>query len=278
MHTSEGILKTEGGLRLFERAWYPDTKPKAALVIVHGYGEHSGRYVSLAECLVRRGYAVYMFDLRGHGRSEGIRGFARSFNEYAEDLKTFLKHVESKETEKSIFLLGHSLGGTIASLFVIVSHPRLKGLILSGPFLRVSSEYSPFMQIMAQFVGRLCPRMRIVKSLDRSFLSRDPNIVETYKKDPLVYHGWIPAGTAFEIKRAINIIKEKMGEISLPILILHGSSDRISEPDGSQELYRRAKSDDKTLKLYEGLFHEVLNEPEKDKVIEDMVTWMDARV
>lgn len=278
MRHNEDIFITFDGLRLFEQWWLPEDKPKAVVIIVHGYGEHSGRYGHAAEYLTQNGYCVYAFDLRGHGRSEGKRAFVWSFGEYLIDLENFLSRIRKAEGRKPVFILGHSLGGTIATLFAITRKPDINGLILSGPFLKFTGDISPLLQNLALLLGPFFPKMPLFKRLNVYLISRDPEVVARYESDPLIYHGRTYVREAAEIIRAIKQIQAQMGTVSLPLIILHGTSDRLSEVEGSRQLYSRASSTDKTLKLYEGLYHEVLNEPQKMRVLADIVAWLDRHM
>jgi len=277
MEHDTGRFKTADDLNLFEQWWRPEENPKATVIIVHGYAEHSTRYTHVAEHLVNNGYAIETFDLRGHGQSEGKRAFVRSFDEYLGDLEQFLERVKQRIKAKNTFLLGHSMGGAIVSLFAITRKPDIKGLILSGPALKISDDISPLLVRLSSIIGTFLPRLPTIK-LDSSGISRDPEVVRRYDNDPLVYRGGIPARTGAEITGATRMIQAGMESISLPLLILHGSDDRLADPEGSKSLYERAQSKDKALKLYEGYYHEVMNEPEKEMVLADIVEWTEGHL
>jgi acylglycerol lipase len=273
---STGTYESDDGLRLFEQEWSPEGTPKAGVVIVHGYGEHTGRYVHVAEELTRNGYAVSTFDLRGHGRSQGDpRTFVRSFDEHLDDLERFLSRVRERHSGRPLFLFGHSMGGTIATLFAIARQPEIRGLLLSGASLKLSDNYSLSLITLAKIISLVLPKLRLIK-LDASAVSRDAEVVREYVTDPLVYHGGIPARTGAEMNRAMERIRQRMETLEVPLLIMHGTCDLLADPEGSRQLYDRAESDDKDLRLYEGLYHEILNEPEKAQVLADMVEWLDT--
>ena len=256
---STGTYESDDGLRLFEQEWSPEGTPKAGVVIVHGYGEHTGRYVHVAEELTRNGYAVSTFDLRGHGRSQGDpRTFVRSFDEHLDDLERFLSRVRERHSGRPLFLFGHSMGGTIATLFAIARQPEIRGLLLSGASLKLSDNYSPSLITLAKIISLVLPKLRLIK-LDASAVSRDAEVVREYVTDPLVYHGGIPARTGAEMNRAMERIRQRMETLEEPLLIMHGTCDLLADPEGSRQLYDRAESDDKDLRLYEGLYHEILN-------------------
>jgi alpha-beta hydrolase superfamily lysophospholipase len=277
MEHHTGTFKTSDGMNLFEQWWHPEKQPKANIAIVHGYAEHSTRYTHVAEYLMHQGYAVETFDLRGHGQSDGKRTFVRSFNEYLTDLEQFLERVRQRIKTENMFLLGHSMGGAIVTLFTITKKPDIKGLILSGPALKISDDISPLLVRLSSMIGTVLPHLPTIK-LDSSGLSRDPEVVKRYDNDPLVYRGGIPARTGAEITGATKLIHAQMESVSLPLLILHGSNDRLADPEGSKSLHQRAQSNDKTLKLYQGLYHEVMNEPEKEMVLGDIVEWMEGHL
>jgi alpha-beta hydrolase superfamily lysophospholipase len=245
------------------------------VAIVHGYAEHCGRYQHVAERLTAEGYAVHSFDLRGHGRSAGDRTLVHSFNEHLSDVKRFLAWVRERHAGTPVFLLGHSMGGMIATLYVIARQPELAGLILSGPALPAPAGSSAPLQRAKAFLRRTKPGAPRV--LPAATISRDPEVVAAYESDPLVYRGpgrpeSMQAGT-----RARQRIGRDMERISVPLMILHGTGDLLTSPAGSEALFARASAKDKTLKLYEDLYHEVFNEPEQDEVFDDLVEWLNER-
>lgn len=263
------------GTPLFERAWLPPTAPRAVIVLVHGYAEHSGRYEHVGEALAARGYAVHAFDLRGHGRSGGARAIVRSFAEYIADLRIFLVRVRTRHPGVPLFLFGHSMGGGIVTLAAIIDLPRVDGILLTGPALGAGSVAVP-VRALVQALGRLLPGLPLTR-LDAGAISRDPEVCRRYDDDPLVYRGRIKAGLAAAMMRAGERIAWDMGDIRYPLLIMHGTLDALASLPGSERLYAQAASGDKTLKTYEGLYHEILNEPERDQVIADMLEWLTAR-
>ena len=276
MSMKEGIFEGADGFQLFERWWVPEGETKAVVVIVHGLAEHSGRYSHVAKGLNENGYAVYSFDLRLHGRSGGAKAFVKSFDDYLADLDVFLARVREKEPLKPLFVLGHSMGGTITTLYEITRKPDIRGLMLSGAALKMGDDIAPILITLSGIIGTILPKLPTVK-LDSGAISRDPQVIRSYDADPLNYRGGTPARTGAEIVRATKIIGERMEAIEVPLLIMHGTADRLANIEGSKELNDRASSSDKTLKLYEGLYHEILNEPENEEVIADIVEWMNSR-
>lgn len=273
MRRTSSTIAAADGLMLFERHWLPDGDPRADLVIVHGYAEHSGRYEHVGTLLAGRGYAVHAFDLRGHGESGGRRVFVRSVDEYLGDLDAFLGR--NRCAGRPLFLLGHSMGGTIVTLEVVTRQPAVDGLILSGPALTASGT-SPIMARIVQIIARFLPGLRL-RQLDATAVSRDPAVVTAYEADPLVDRGKMYAGTAAAMMRAMRTIDHDVSRIRLPLLVMHGTEDRLADPQGSRSLHERASSPDKTLRLYAGLHHEIFNEPEQNEVLGDLVAWLDAR-
>ncbi len=272
---SSGTFESRDGLKLFEQWWSPGGTTKAVVVIVHGYGEHSNRYLHVADGLIRNGYAVSTFDLRRHGQSEGQpRTFVRSFDEHPDDLAEYLDRVRDRHPGLPLFLFGHSMGGTITTLFTMTRQPDIRGLLLSGATLKLSDKYSPALIALAKIVSLLLPKLPLLK-LDAGAVSRDPEVVSAYESDPLVYRGGVPARTGAEMNRAMEQIQRGMEAVAVPLLIMHGTTDLLTDPEGSSQLYDRAGSGDKELKLYEGLYHEILNEPEKERVLADMVDWLE---
>lgn len=247
------------------------------MLVIHGGAEHSGRYTNLVDYFVPKGYAVCALDHRGHGKSEGLRGYVERFSDYLNDLKTFFDIVHGEHGDTKIFLIGHSMGGTIAVAYTVHHQHELAGLLLSGAALKVPSGRSPALIAVARMLSLLLPKMGI-SVLDASAISQDKAVVDAYVNDPLVYRGKIRARFAAEVIKTMQKLPRQMPEINLPILIMHGTADRLSDPEGSQILYERVSSRDKTLKLYEGFYHEVFNEPGHKQVLADMETWLATRI
>ncbi|MBP6874706.1 MAG: lysophospholipase [Candidatus Eisenbacteria bacterium] len=275
IHHGDRWVRTNDGLRLFEQSWAPES-PKAVVVLVHGFAEHSSRHASTALHLARHGYAVQTLDLRGHGRSEGKRCFVRAFDEYLDDTTLLVLSARARWPGRPIYLLGHSLGGLIASLFCIDRPTELSGLILSAPAVKLGRDYSPSKIIACLALGRMFPRLPTVR-LRGSSLSRDPSVVRAYDEDELVFHGRTPARTASEIVRAIRRLQANAKRISVPLLVMHGSHDQVAEFEGSKAFCERVQSSDRSLRVCAGLWHEIMHEPEKDAVLQQMMDWLDER-
>ncbi|MBM3166912.1 MAG: alpha/beta hydrolase, partial [Chloroflexi bacterium] len=261
MKHTEGKFKGHNGLDIYYQYWEPEGDPKAVLLVAHGLAEHGGRYKNLVNYFVPKGYAVWAMDHRGHGKSEGTRSYIEKFDEYLTDLETFFGIVRKEHKTDKIFLVGHSLGGTIATAYMIEHQKDFDGGILSGASLSQTAAVSPVLLAMAGIISALMPRMGVT-ILDAAALSKDQAVVDAYVNDPLVFRGKIPARMGAELVRMWKTLPEQMPKLKLPMLIMHGADDKLSSPEGSKILYEKVSSKDKTLKLYDGLYHEILNEPE----------------
>jgi len=273
----QDFFQAQDGLRLFEQSWYPENSARAVVLLVHGLAEHSSRYEHVAQYLTANSMAIETFDLRGHGQSDGERVYINSFGEYLQDLDIFCKQVQERCSGLPLFIYGHSMGATISTLYVINHNPEIKGLVLSGVTIRFGQDVSPALIKIGAILGKYAPRMKTTK-LDANSISRDPQIIKQYDQDPLNYRGKIPARTGWELLQAMRRIEQQMSALTQPILIMHGSGDKLSNPESSQELYEGVQSADKTLKIYDGFYHEIHNDPEHKRVLEDITSWILARL
>jgi len=273
---SEMTLTTPDNFTLFEQTWSCDNA-KGLVLITHGIAEHSGRYQHVAQSLVEGGYTVIGFDLRGHGQSSGKRNYINSFQDYLNDLDLVLARAKEKYSTLPLFIFGHSMGGGIVSLFMIERQSEVKGILLSGPSVKVSDDISPLLQKISGLISAILPKLPVV-TLDSSDISKDPAVVKAYDDDPLNYRGGVLARTGSELLKATKKITAQASIISAPILIMHGSADKLADVSGSEMLYERVSSQDKTLKIYDGLYHEILNEPEQDQVKLEILAWLDAHI
>ncbi|HDP68283.1 MAG TPA: alpha/beta hydrolase [Candidatus Marinimicrobia bacterium] len=273
----QGSFRNYDGEELFEQAWMPEDNPRAVLLLIHGLGEHSGRYEHVAEFFTAQGIGIETYDLRGHGKSEGRRAYVNAFDDYLRDMDIFYKRFLERHAERLVFLYGHSMGATIASLFAITRKPEFRGMILSGALLRMGADISPLLIKMSGIIGKYAPKMKTTR-LDSASLSRDPQVVKDYDADPLNYRAGFPARTGYELIIAMQRIQAQIEQITLPILIMHGSADKITNPEGSQILYNTVGSKDKTIKFYNGFYHEIHNEPERQTVFSDMLDWIGTHV
>lgn len=272
------MFDARDGQHLFRQSWYPEDKPRAVMVLVHGLAEHSTRYSHVAEFLVANGIGVETFDLRGHGQSEGKRIYVNRFDNYLDDLDQFLLETRGRYPSGPLFLFGHSMGGTIATAFILQRQIKaVTGLLLSGAAVKVSDDVSAFLQAMSSVVSAILPTVPTI-TLDSSAVSRDPAVVSRYDQDPLNYRGPIPARTGAELIKTQKQILRNASKLVMPVLIMHGTADRLADPNGSRILFEKASSTDKTLKLYEGFYHEILNDPEKQQVMDDMLAWIESHL
>jgi alpha-beta hydrolase superfamily lysophospholipase len=277
MRHLEGQIQTSDGLSLYSQSWLPDSEPKAAVAFFHGQSDHSGRYANLVNALIPAGYALFMADLRGHGKSPGLRGHILSWEDYRRDMTALMEHARQTLPDIPHFFGGHSMGGLLALNIALDNPPGYQGVVASAPALRFAFEPPAAMITMARILSRVAPRTVISNQLDASGLTHDQAVVEAYKADPLV-HGKITTRAAVELTITQADSLARAGQTTLPLLILHGSADPIIAADGSREYFEKASSADKTLKIYEGLYHEIFNELEKKQVLDDVVGWLDAHL
>ena len=277
MNHTEDSFRGTNGIHLYYQYWLPANEPRAILLIVHGLAEHSGRYMNIVNHFVPKGFAIYGFDLPGHGKSEGLRGYIERFSCFLDNLDAFLDVVRSRHHNSKIFIMGHSMGGTIATAYAVQHQHKFDGLIVSGATLFAGSSISPLQIILAKIFSLLLPKIGITV-IDASAISRDEAVVNNYVNDPLVYRGKIRARLGAEFIRTMQVLPRQMPDIALPILIMHGTADRLSNPKSSELLYERASSDDKTLKLYTGFYHEIFNEPGREQVFADMESWLTTHI
>ncbi|MFZ5727502.1 MAG: alpha/beta hydrolase [Pseudomonadota bacterium] len=265
------------GAKLHVTHWLPEGRPRAIVLLAHGYAEHAGRYAHVAQRLTQAGYAVYAVDHWGHGRSDGEGGYVPRFSAYLDGMAELLTLVEINHGDTPRLLLGHSMGGLIATLFLIERQQAFAAAAVSGPAILPAQSPSRFTVWISRFLSRFLPRLGVL-SLDANGVSRDPAVVEAYKADPLVYGGKIGARLGKEFMDAMAAAQAGAPTIRLPLLIQHGEADRLTAPAGSRHLFDHVASADKHLEIYPGLFHEIYNEPERDAVLDDLIGWFDAHV
>jgi alpha-beta hydrolase superfamily lysophospholipase len=261
---------------LYAQAWLPDADPRVVVVISHGLAEHSGRYAGLAERLVARGYAVYAMDHRGHGRSSGPRSNIERFSHVTSDLGAFVGRAQRQHPDAAVFLLGHSMGGAIALATVLRNAAGLRGLVLSAPALASGEAVSASKALVVRLLSRFAPNTGAL-TLPASAISRDPAVVRAYESDPLVFRGAIPARTLVELLDAMATFPEAVPRLRMPVLVQHGTADRLVPLAATRPVYERmGNPKQRTVRLYDGLFHEAYNEPEREQVIADLEAWIGA--
>jgi alpha-beta hydrolase superfamily lysophospholipase len=277
MQHTDGTFTSYDGLSIYHQSWVPDGDPKAVVVVVHGLGEHSGRYAHVAEHLAAAGYAVHALDQRGHGRSDGKRVFVKSYDELQRDLAQFRRLATDAHPDLPVVMLGHSMGGNLAVGHALEHQEGLRALALSGAALKVGDDFSPTQIKVFGLIAKVAPAFR-PQGLDASSISRDPAVVEAYNHDPLVYTGKISAGLGSALIGAMQRFPAEYHSLELPIWIGHGTDDRLATVQGSRELEAAAVNAEVTAHYYEGLYHEIFNEPEQAEVLGDLVEWLDRVV
>lgn len=271
----EEKIQGASGLDIFVRSWKPDGKARGAIVLVHGFNSHSGYYVSVAEQLRALDLSVYALDLRGRGQSDGERFYVEKMSDYASDIDSLMKVVREREPGLPIFLLGHSAGGVASCLYTLDHQTELAGFICESFAFQVPAP--DFALAVLKGLSHIAPHAHVL-ALKNADFSRDPAVVEKMNADPLIAHESQPTLTVAEMVRADERLKKEFPAFELPLLILHGTEDKATKPSGSQFFYDNAGSSDKTLKLYQGHFHDLLNDVGKEQVMGDITTWLRAHL
>jgi acylglycerol lipase len=272
---SEEWLTGKDGLKIFTRHWEPAGAPRASLVICHGVNSHGGQYVRAAEAFASWGFAVTALDLRGRGKSDGERFYIDSIDDYVADLSQTIELGRSHHPDLPLFLLGHSAGGVTSVTYALDHQDRLSGLICESFAFRV---YAPnFALKLLEGASHIAPHAHVLKLKMEDF-SRDPEWVAELNADPLTHNEVQPVQTVASFARAGERFEREFPRITLPVFILHGTADKATRPDGSQQFFDQASSADKTLKLYEGHYHDLLNDLGREQVTDDIVSWIEARI
>ncbi|RAI88286.1 alpha/beta hydrolase [Algoriphagus yeomjeoni] len=274
----ETSYKTHDGIELYLQAWMVDT-PTASLLLVHGLGEHSSRYMHLVEKLNDLGVSVFTFDGRGHGKS--VKGeptaYFESYEDYLKDIDALFGKVKSFVPGVPAFLYGHSMGGGLVAAYVLDFKPEAAGVILSSPAIKEAEGTSKLLIAVGGIMSKYFPKFKALK-LDASKVSRIPSEVEKYLKDPLVYTDPIPARTGNELLIMMRSIQAKANEFDRPVLLIHGSADSLTNPKGSEILFERARSKDKILRVFPGGYHELINDSNREEVIDVIIRWLKERI
>ena len=245
-------------------------------MVTHGQGDHGGRYLHVAEHLTHEGFALWAADLRGHGRSGGRRGHVDNFDDYLADTRRVIGKVREESPQVKVILLGHSLGGLVVLDYAEKMGSNISGVIATAPLLRLKMEVPPWKVAVGKMLSSLRPTLSMKTGLDPNLLSHDQQTVRNYVNDPLV-HGVASARFYTELLRAVDETLRGGNKLTVPCLVMVGSGDRIVDPSATQEFFKTISSSDKTLKIYDGLYHEVLNEPEKDSLLGEISAWLSAR-
>ncbi|WP_113963132.1 alpha/beta hydrolase [Mycobacterium shimoidei] len=272
-HCFDGV----GGVRIVYDVWTPDSEPRAVVILAHGFAEHARRYDHVAQRFGEDALVTYALDHRGHGRSGGKRVRVKDIGEYTGDFDTLVGIAKKEHPGSKCIVLGHSMGGGIVFAYGVERPDNYDLMVLSGPAIAAQDLVSPLVIFIAKITGAVAPGLP-VQELDFSAISRDQAVVDAYNNDPLVYHGKVPAG----VGRALLLVGETMPRrapaLTAPLLVVHGEQDQLIPVAGSRRLVDAVGSSDVELKVYPGLYHEVFNEPERDQVLDDVVSWINARL
>jgi len=275
MTASEEKFKGAGGLEIFFRSWKPEGKSRGVVVICHGFNAHGGLYARPAEQLVAHGLSVYALDLRGRGKSAGERFYVDDVKDYVGDVAMLVQTAKSREPGLPVFLLGHSAGGVVSCTYALDNQNELAGLICESFAFRVPAPGFALATLKA--LSYVVPHLKVLKLKNEDF-SRDPAVTKALNADPLIANETQPTKTVAALVRATERLEKEFGKITLPVLIMHGTNDKVTLPAGSKFFYEHAGSKDKTLKLYEGHFHDLLADIDGEKVMADIQAWMDTRL
>lgn len=279
MKTFESKWEGNDGITFFMQGWEPDTDPNALIALVHGLGEHTGRYAHVGKVMTDAGYALIGFDLRGHGKSGGARGHSPSLNVYMQDIRQFFDRMSQRYPDIPHFLYGHSLGGLLSLSYAIQYSADLKGVMITGAALRSPLQEQRVKIVAAKLLGTFLPAITIQSGLDPTTISRDQKVVDAYVSDKLVHYS-TSLGFGKAALSAIDLCFARAREFTIPLLMMHGTGDRLTYPSGSKDFARLVgeAGNDVTLKLWDGLYHELHNEPEKAEVFTSMTEWLDKHL
>lgn len=274
MQTTEFTFTGCGGVPIFATSWRPDGAVRDHLVLAHGYAEHLGRYSAFAEYMTAAGFAVHALDHRGHGKSGGKRAVIHSFANADADIDRLVDRVRAEAGIQQVKLVGHSMGGSLALNYALNHSDKLSGLVLSGP--AVGGGLPKGQALVLSLFSRIAPAFGMIQ-LDADAVSRDPGVVAAYKADPLVFRGKVPARTAREMMNAVTTYPARVGAMTVPCLLMHGSADRLVLAADAQPVFDAIGSADKTVRIFAGLYHEIFNEPERLEVLGMVKDWLIAR-
>ncbi len=270
------FLSTANGAKIFWQVWLPGTAVKAVVVLAHGYGEHCDRYGHVGEALAGAGYALYALDHHGHGRSDGGRGQLPGFDCYLNDFGALIEMAQSAHPGVKTFIYGHSMGGCIALNYALTRPENLAGVIATGSLLKFGVEPPALKTAFVKLLDKVVPNLTLSGDIDTSTICRDEAVVEAYVNDPLV-HDQLSMRLGKEMMSRAAYALDHAGDLAIPALLMHGGADRLTSPLGTRLFVERVKHDDVTHIEYEGLYHEIHNEPEQEKVIADIIAWLYVR-
>jgi acylglycerol lipase len=276
MYHELNFFMSSDGLKIMTEHWLPKDH-KAIVMVVHGYGEHSGRYRHVIRALTDANYAVFTLDHRGHGQSEGLRAYFDSFDQPVNDLKDYIYSIRADHDE-NVFILGHSMGGLITLAYALRYPLGLAGIVVSAPPVNADANVSPALVKLGSVLTKIIPKQPLVKLVPLETLSRDPAVIRAFERDPLTYKGNMRVRMGTAMNDTAKWVREHLEELKLPLLVVYGEDDKLVNPSGSQLVHEKATSEDKTIKAYPELRHEIMNEPERDTVIGDIIAWLDGHL
>ena len=275
LRRAEDYFETARGSSLFFRSWQPSL-PERVIVLVHGFGEHSGRYEEFASWFCRRGFAVYAHDQQGHGHSPGKRGHVDQFDDFLDDVERLIEVAALEHPNLPRVLIGHSMGGLIVTSLACRRRPSVNFVVASSPALSLAPDISPVKLRMARLLRRIVPRLAMSAGLDASGLSSDANVVRDYLADPLV-HGQVTMAMGAGMSDTILRTEGTAGDVEVPMLLLHGESDRLCRVEGSRAFYAgmpQAEQMGSAIRTYPDMLHEIFNEPDREKIFADLLDWL----
>jgi alpha-beta hydrolase superfamily lysophospholipase len=277
MEHREDHFTTPDGSNIYTQAWLPDRKPQAIILIVHGLGEHSGRYGNYVDYFVPRGYALYGFDTRGHGRSSGPRGYVERFDRFVDDVEQRAAQARLDWPDTPLFILAHSLGSLMGLSYARQYPDRLNGLIVTGTALQDTLELPPWQRSLATVLSRVTPSLKVNNGIALSSLSHDSAVIAAYETDPLT-HTWATPRLATEAEAVRAQIRQGAATWQVPTLMLHGGADLICVPEGARLFATQTPPGVVGYRTYPGLYHEIHNEPEKEQIFNDVEAWLQTRL
>jgi alpha-beta hydrolase superfamily lysophospholipase len=276
MKTFETKFIGQDGNEFFVQGWEPETQPRAVIALVHGLGEHTGRYAHVAQALTDAGYALIGFDLRGHGKSGGARGHTPSYDALMNDISAFLSMLGEKYPGSPLFLYGHSMGGNQVINHALRRRPKIKAVIVTGPWLKLSFEPPPVKVALGRVFDRIFPSFAQANGLDTNGLSHDPEVIRLYDNDPLNHDRISPRLFVGMYDSGLWAL-DHAAELSLPLLLMHGGADPVTSAEASRKFANEAGKN-VTLKIWDDLYHEIHNEPEQAEVFKVMIEWLDKQL
>jgi lysophospholipase len=260
------------------RRWHAAGTSKGVILLIHGIGEHIGRYVHVADTLAEAGYTVYGHDHRGHGKSGGQRVHATGFTQFIDDLKQHYDRIKRHHTNEPVFMLGHSMGSVVSLQFTLAYPDVLDALVVTGTAIDVASTVSPVTRFVGNLLYNVVPSAPISPPSPPDVLTSDPEMQKKWADDDLIFKGWTRISLGKYILDTGEMIQARAHEITLPLLIMHGGNDRLTPVSGSHILYERAGSEDKTLKIWDNMEHEIFNERERVQVIQRVIDWLNRQI